>query len=280
MPVLMPEPQNTLLGKETFYEDRYDPELLQAIPRSLGRKAIGDHNFRGTDIWRLYELSWLNPQGVPQTAWAELFVPATSPSIVESKSLKLYAGSYAMTPIGSAEEVARRFRQDVSSCLGADVVVQLHPAGRSAAQVRSMPGTLLDRLPIRDDNPINVFEPDPSLLQLVGSKSGNIRATWHTNAFRSLCPVTGQPDIASIAIAYEGRPVHEVSLLRYLVSYRRHRGFHEQCVEQIFHDLRAVFAPKLLEVYACFTRRGGIDINPFRSTVRAMPDEIIRETRQ
>ena len=102
MPVLMPEPQNTLLGKETFYEDRYDPELLQAIPRSLGRKAIGDHNFRGTDIWRLYELSWLNPQGVPQAAWAELFVPATSPSIVESKSLKLYAGSYAMTPIGSA----------------------------------------------------------------------------------------------------------------------------------------------------------------------------------
>ena len=118
MPVLMPEPQNTLLGKETFYEDRYDPELLQAIPRSLGRKAIGDHNFRGTDIWRLYELSWLNPQGVPQAAWAELFVPATSPSIVESKSLKLYAGSYAMTPIGSAEEVARRFRQDVSACLG------------------------------------------------------------------------------------------------------------------------------------------------------------------
>lgn len=280
MPVLMPEPKNTLLGKETVYRDRYDPDLLQPIPRALGRDAIGDHDFLGTDIWRLYELSWLNAQGLPQTAVGELLVPASSHSIIESKSLKLYAGSFAMTRLDGPEELAFRMRTDLSSRLGADVTVRLYPVYAYPGNVHPLPGLLLDVMNFSDKAPLTAYETDPSLLRLAESGMQTVRQTYCTSAFRSLCPVTGQPDLASIVIRYEGRAIDEAGLLKYLVSYRCHRGFHEQCVEQIYHDLRKTFEPTLLEVYACFTRRGGIDINPFRSSYRTEPEEIIREMRQ
>lgn len=280
MPVLMPEPKNTLLGQETTYGDQYNPELLCPIPRALGRDAIGDHAFRGTDVWRLYELSWLNSRGVPQTAVAELLVPASTHSIVESKSLKLYAGSFAMTRVSGGQEVARRMQEDLSVRLGGPVEVRLYPVASFPGQVRTLPGISLDALADSADVSVDTYETEPAFLRYADANDSIVRQCFHTTVFRSLCPVTGQPDLASVLITYEGRALEAVGLLKYLVSYRCHKGFHEQCVEQIFHDLRKTFAPKLLEVYACFTRRGGIDINPFRSTHRDAPQEILREIRQ
>lgn len=280
MSVLMPEPKNTLLGKDTVYSDRYNPDLLQPIPRALGRDAIGDHDFRGTDIWRLYELSWLNEQGIPQTAVGELLVPASTHSIVESKSLKLYAGSFAMTKMSGKDEVAHRMAEDLSSRLGEQVEVRLYDVTAYPGAVRAMPGINLDTLTLSEGNIVNAYETEPAYLKFDENRSETTTETFSTSVFRSLCPVTGQPDLASLLISYTGKAIDPAGLLKYLVSYRCHRGFHEQCVEQIFHDLRATFAPEMLEVYACFTRRGGIDINPFRSSMRDTPDEIIREMRQ
>lgn len=280
MSVLMPEPKNTLLGKDTVYSDRYNPDLLQPIPRALGRDAIGDHDFRGTDIWRLYELSWLNEQGIPQTAVGELLVPASTHSIVESKSLKLYAGSFAMTKMSGKDEVAHRMAEDLSSRLGEQVEVRLYDVTAYPGAVRAMPGINLDTLTLSEGDIVNAYETEPAYLKFDENRSETATEMFSTSVFRSLCPVTGQPDLASILISYTGKAIDPAGLLKYLVSYRCHRGFHEQCVEQIFHDLRATFAPEMLEVYACFTRRGGIDINPFRSSMRDTPDEIIREMRQ
>lgn len=280
MPVLMPEPKNTLLGKDTVYKDQYNPDLLQAIPRALGRDAIGDHDFRGVDIWRLYELSWLNPQGVPQTAIGELLVPASTHSIVESKSLKLYAGSFAMTRVSSKEEVARRMSDDLSERLGGKVTVRLYSISEYNDALRVMPGISLDTLKFSDDKAMLSYETEPSLLEFDSTSTQTISQTFSTTVFRSLCPVTGQPDLASVMINYKGQAINLEGLFKYLISYRCHKGFHEQCVEQIYHDLREAFNPELLEVYACFTRRGGIDINPFRSCVRDEPSETIREKRQ
>ena len=279
MAVLMPEPKNTLLGKDTVYSDHYNPDLLQPIPRSLGRDAIGDHDFQGTDIWRLYELSWLTPEGLPQTAVGELLVPASTHSIVESKSLKLYAGSFAMTRVTGIEEVAGRMTEDLSSRLGGPVEVRLYPVAAYSGAVQSMPGTSLDDMALSEGNLVQLYDVEPAFLKFAGDDE-TVDETYSTTVFRSLCPVTGQPDLASVLIRYAGRAIDKSGLFKYLVSYRRHKGFHEQCVEQIFHDLRTAFAPDVLEVYACFTRRGGIDINPFRSTLRTKPDQILREVRQ
>ena len=248
--------------------------------RQLGRDAIGDHDFRGTDIWRLYELSWLNEQGIPQTAVGELLVPASTHSIVESKSLKLYAGSFAMTKMSGKDEVAHRMAEDLSSRLGEQVEVRLYDVTAYPGAVRAMPGINLDTLTLSEGDIVNAYETEPAYLKFDENRSETATETFSTSVFRSLCPVTGQPDLASILISYTGKAIDLAGLLKYLVSYRCHRGFHEQCVEQIFHDLRAAFAPEMLEVYACFTRRGGIDINPFRSSMRDTPDEIIREMRQ
>ena len=249
MAVLMPEPQNTMLGRETKYGDRYDPTLLQAIPRALGRDAIGAHDFRGVDVWRLYEFTWL-----------------TSPSIVESKSLKLYQGSFAQEVFPTAEAARSRFAADLSRCLEADVEVRLYDLLSAPGASPLTEGELLDDLPF-EAGAIAHYETEPLLLR-AAEGSGRERL-WRTTLFRSLCPVTGQPDYATVLVRFAGRNEPDpASLLAYLVSYRTHRGFHEQCCEQIYHDLQTRFSPDLLEVSAFFTRRGGIDINPFRSSVR------------
>lgn len=280
MAVLMPEPQGTQLGKSTVYADRYDPKLLQPIPRALGRDAIGDHDFRGTDIWRLYEFSWLNERGLPQAAAVELTVPASSPSIIESKSLKLYQGSFAQTRMaGGPEAVAEILRRDLSEAAGAPVGVELMPLsgpGRWRPELEDLPGTLLEEA--FPDVAVDEYEVNPDLIRPAGGETH--AEIWRTCLFRSLCPVTGQPDYASVSVTLSGESVDPRSLLRYLASYRCHRGFHEQCVEQIFHDLRERLTLDRLDVQACFTRRGGIDINPFRSNVVLMPEVATREPRQ
>lgn len=273
----MPEPKGTKLGQATTYAERYAPELLQPIPRALGRDAIGDHDFQGADIWRLYEFSWLDHRGLPHAAEVELVVPASTPCIIESKSLKLYAMSFAMTKLADAAEAQAILERDLSEAAGGPVRATVNPLRSWQTRVAPMPGECLEEM--RPETTVDVYEVAPELLKPeAGAPEREV--FWSTNLFRSLCPVTGQPDFASVSLHLAGEAVDPASLLKYLASYRQHRGFHEQCVEQIFHDLRARFALKVLEVQAAFTRRGGIDINPFRSNVRAFPLESPRELRQ
>ncbi len=272
----MPEPQNTLLGRGTVYGEHLDPELLQAIPRSLGRSVVGRSGFRGCDLWGLYELTWLTPSGLPKVAVGRLLVPASSPSIVESKSLKLYLGSFTQTVFESVEAVSLRIEEDVGQTVGSPVRLELWDAD-TEAHLAPLPGTLLEGLPGLP--PITHYEPSAELLEENPSgASGEV--CWRTSLFRSLCPVTGQPDHAAVSIRLRGRGPTPQSLLAYLVSFRHHRGFHEQCVEQIFADIDARFSPEVLDVQAAFTRRGGIDISPFRSKTCDEPENFVRIPRQ
>ncbi len=269
-------PAGTLLGQTTEYVDTYRPDLLTPIPRSLGRDAIGVHDFRGTDVWRLYEITWINKRGLPVAAAGEIRVPATSPCIVESKSLKLYIGSLTQTKIASVEEAARLIARDVSACVGAPVEVLIDDLARWEMPVTRVPGIVLEAECA--DLECCVYEPDASLLKAASDQV--VEETLSSNLLRSRCPVTGQPDHASIVISYRGRRIDRRALLAYIVSFRRHQGFHEQCCEQIHADITRVLAPEALSVNCCFTRRGGIDISPFRSTVADLPDPVIRTPRQ
>ena len=269
-------PAGTLLGQTTEYVDTYRPDLLTPIPRSLGRDAIGVHDFRGTDVWRLCEITWINERGLPVAAAGEIRVPATSPCIVESKSLKLYIGSLTQTKIASVEEAARLIARDVSACVGAPVEVLIDDLARWEMPVTRVPGIVLEAECA--DLECSVYEPDASLLKAASDEV--VEETLSSNLLRSRCPVTGQPDHASIVISYRGRRIDRRALLAYIVSFRRHQGFHEQCCEQIHADIMRVLAPEALSVNCCFTRRGGIDISPFRSTVADLPDPVIRTPRQ
>lgn len=275
-PVLMPEPEGTLLGKSTVYSSSYDPALLQPIPRALGRNAVGKSDFRGTDVWGLYEVTWLNEHGMPQVAVGELLVPATTPCIVESKSLKLYVGSFTQTRFPSIEAVAETMSKDISAAAGGPCVMTLRDLADWEGAVERMPGLLLEA-EILDLAPVD-YEVNPTLLEVVEGEVAE--ETLSSNLLRSLCPVTGQPDHASLTIRYKGPKIAHRSLLAYIVSYREHRGFHEQCVEQIYTDLSRLADFEFLEVYACFTRRGGIDISPFRSSRADRPAHVIRAQRQ
>ena len=247
-------PAGTLLGQTTEYVDTYRPDLLTPIPRSLGRDVIGVHDFRGTDVWRLYEITWINERGLPVAAAGEIRVPATSPCIVESKSLKLYIGSLTQTKIASVEEAARLIARDVSACVGAPVEVLIDDLARWEMPVTRVPGIVLEAE--CGDLECSVYEPDASLLKAASDEV--VEETLSSNLLRSRCPVTGQPDHASIVISYRGRRIDRRALLAYIVSFRRHQGFHEQCCEQIHADVTRVLAPEALSVNCCFTRRGGI----------------------
>ena len=270
-------PSNTMLGKSTEYIDTYSPELLTPIPRSLGRDVVGVHTFKGVDVWRLYEITWINAKGMPIVAAGEIHVPAMSPFIVESKSLKLYIGSLTQTVINSVEEAAALIQRDVSKCVGAEVGVHIEPLSVWAQPIEKVPGVLLEDAVT--DLTCHTYEPDASLLALADGDEV-VEETLSSNLLRSRCPVTGQPDHASLIVQYRGRKIDRRALLAYIVSYRRHQGFHEQCAEQIFTDIMKRLAPDSLSVFACFTRRGGIDISPFRSTDLEFPAHIIRTPRQ
>lgn len=266
------------LGRPVSYTSVYDPGLLCPIPRQAGRAAAGIGSATsaspyGEDIWNIYELSWLRQSGKPEVAMAELRVPADSPCLIESKSLKLYCNSFNMTSFTDSGAVEETMVRDLNKAAEAPVRVSLTAADQFGGSTLAEPeGICLD-----DQEPGGfTYVLDPSLLS---TTSGTVRQTLFTRLFRSCCPVTGQPDWATVTISYQGRQIAPAGLLRYLVSYRQHAGFHEACVEKIYSDIMERCRPAELLVSARFTRRGGVDINPVRST-RPGPWPNIRDPRQ
>ena len=255
-------PANLTLGQKVDYIEQYTPELLQGVPRSLSREQIGVSQplpFGGVDIWNGYELSWLNPKGKPQVAILQCQVPIDSQNLIESKSFKLYLNSFNQSVFGSADEVARHLTKDLSACAQAPVEVQLFSAGQfGALQLGELDGTVIDELDIE----INAYEPSPELLT---TGDQQVSETLVSHLLKSNCLITSQPDWASVQIHYEGAAIDHAGLLAYLISFRRHNEFHEQCIERIFCDLMNRCKPHKLAVYARYTRRGGLDINPLRA---------------
>ncbi|ODS62573.1 MAG: NADPH-dependent 7-cyano-7-deazaguanine reductase QueF [Arenimonas sp. SCN 70-307] len=261
----MTTPEASLLGKPVQYGAEYDPTLLFPIPRAQARAALGlgeDLPFVGVDFWNAYELSWLDGRGKPRVALAELRVPAASPNLVESKSLKLYLGSYAMARFTDTDALRAQLVADLSAAAGAPVSVVLTPAGSSnVALIENLEGDVIDDLPIEISH---YGPPRPEFLSSdPGLKADEVLVS---HLLKSNCPVTGQPDWASVQVRYAGPRIARDGLLRYLVSFRQHSDFHESCVERIFMDILGQCAPTRLAVYARYTRRGGLDINPFRAT--------------
>jgi 7-cyano-7-deazaguanine reductase len=251
------------LGKAADYPQRYSPEQLFPIARADNRAALGLGSslpFHGADIWNAWELTWLNAQGTPQVACAEVRIPAKSPNIIESKSLKLYLSSFAMTSLESDEAVTETLRDDIAACAGTAVEVQLlRPDNMTGAATGQLAGDCLDGRPVS----CKTWQVDSDLLQ--SNSNTIVRESLHSHLLRSLCPVTDQPDSGSVQINYRGPKIDRNGLLRYIVSYRQHNDFHENCVERMFVDILACCQPTELTVYARYQRRGGIDINPFRS---------------
>jgi 7-cyano-7-deazaguanine reductase len=260
-------PNDLPLGKDSEYVTTYTPSLLRSIERDELRAQIGITGalpFQGEDAWTCYELSWLNGKGRPDAAIARVRVPCNSPCIVESKSLKLYLNSFSQTVFATRVELVTTLNSDLAVAFRAPVMVNLVDPDQAPEPISMLPGRSLDKL----DVDVEVYHWCPDMLE-VAPKGVTVRQTHYTNLFRSVCPVTGQPDWASVLIQYVGRRIPPAALLRYLVSFRHHAAFHETTVEQIFIDLMARCAPEHLTVYARFLRRGGIDINPYRSTSEA-----------
>ncbi len=261
--------QGLSLGQQSAYISQYTPSLLQPVPRSLNRDDLGlrgELPFQGCDVWTLYELSWLNAKGKPVVAIGEVFVPATSPNLIESKSFKLYLNSFNQTRCDSLEAVQALLVQDLSGCAGAPVSVTLFTLDQAPHQIAQLPGECIDNLDIEVDG----YEFDETLLQ--GAAGHEIvEETLHSHLLKSNCLVTSQPDWGSVVIHYRGPRLDREKLLRYLISFRQHNEFHEQCIERIFTDLKHFCAPEKLTVHARYTRRGGLDINPFRSDWEPVP---------
>lgn len=270
------------LGQATQYPDQYDPSLLFQIPRSENRLKLNIKQnqalpFVGVDIWNAFELSWLNPKGKPQIALAEFQIPADSPNMIESKSFKLYLNSLNNARFTDEQEVRERLIKDLSGAAGSKITVRLQASEAIAKMgMQEMGGVLLDRLDIEIDPHIPA---DPSLLG-INENFGPIEQCLVSHLLKSNCPVTGQPDWASVQIRYQGRPILEEGLLRYLIGFRQLGEFHEHCVETIFSDIKRECKPDKLSVYARYTRRGGLDINPFRTDHNAPWPENIRHARQ
>jgi 7-cyano-7-deazaguanine reductase len=266
------------LGKTVAYETRYNPALLYPIPRAEKRVELGitgDLPFVGVDIWNAYELSWLNPRGKPMVALGELIVPADSPNIIESKSLKLYLNTYNQTGFGGIDEVQARIAADLSKAAGAAVEVHLTPVDQAKRGIGVPAGICIDSLDIA----IDTYQPAPHLLKVLPGSNASDEILY-SHLLKSNCLVTGQPDWGMLAVRYSGPSVDRESLLRYVVSFREHNEFHEQCVERIFTDILRRCGPERLAVWARYTRRGGLDINPVRATDKEWADANVPEARQ
>jgi len=257
------------LGRHIPYPEQYDPGLLLPIPRADNRRrlALDENNlpFRGADVWNAFELSWLDPLGKPQVARGRFVVPCTSPALIESKSLKLYLNSLNQHCFAGAEAARERIEADLTQAAGAPVQVLVQPFGGMQEILEVPTGTSLDGLAVACDS----YHPDAALLHREdnGGLFGElVDEVLYTDLFRSRCPLTGQPDWATVTICYRGARIDHAALLRYLVSYRLHDDFHENCVERIFCDLMQQCRPDALGVEANFLRRGGLDINPVRSS--------------
>ncbi len=262
--------EHSPLGKPSAYCAEYNPALLFPISRQFKRDEIGIHAevlpFRGVDVWTAYELSWLNGKGKPVVALAEFVFPADSPNIIESKSFKLYLNSFNGTRFDTQAQVAQQLQQDLTQAAGASVKVKILPIDREQKLVGDLEdGVCLDH----QDIAIEAYQLNPEQLK-VGSE--NVEETLYSHLLKSNCLVTGQPDWATLVIKYRGKRIERAGLLRYIVSFRNHNEFHEQCVERIFTDIEKYCQPDALTVYARYVRRGGLDINPFRSNFQSNSD--------
>lgn len=267
------------LGQPTEYRADYAPELLYPIPRQLKRDelgiAAGSLPFVGEDIWNAYEVSWLNPKGKPVVALATFRVPADSPNLIESKSFKLYLNSFNQTAFTDTAAVEAALVRDLTAAAGAPVAARVEVLNaRPQVTVGYPEGVLLDDLDVACD----AYQPAPELLFTTDGPA--VEETLYSHLLKSNCLVTGQPDWAMVVVRYRGRAIDRAGLLRYIVSFRNHNEFHEQCVERIFCDLTRRCAPEALAVYARYTRRGGLDINPFRSSGEFPVPDNTREVRQ
>ncbi|TBR36193.1 MULTISPECIES: NADPH-dependent 7-cyano-7-deazaguanine reductase QueF [Dyella] len=261
----MSTPEHSPLGKTTVYADRYDPSLLFPIPRTAKREEIGVGDnlpFHGVDVWNAYELSWLDARGKPRVALAEFRVPATSPNIIESKSFKLYLNGFSQERIADERTLADTLTRDLSAAAGAPIEVVLSGPDADGRVFTDLAGESIDGLDVAIDD----YGPPKASHLALAAEADVVDEALVSNLLRSNCPVTGQPDWGSVQIRYRGPRMDRAGLLRYLVSFRNHNEFHEQCAERIFVDVMAQCAPVYLSVYARYTRRGGLDINPFRST--------------
>jgi 7-cyano-7-deazaguanine reductase len=272
-------PDDLSLGKQVDYEFEYNPGLLQGVPRSLSRDTLNLAGsglpFDGIDTWTGYELSWLNLKGKPNVAILECHVPITSKNLIESKSFKLYLNSFNQTKFASAEDVRQVLQADLSACAGEPVEVKLIlPEQFSSLQFQEFNGTLLDSLDVEIDQ----YSPNTQYLTVAKNETG-VQETLVSHLLKSNCLITSQPDWASIQIRYEGKAIEHEGLLKYLISFRQHNEFHEQCVERIYNDIMQHCQPDKLTVCARYTRRGGLDINPFRSNYEA-PYANHRQARQ
>jgi 7-cyano-7-deazaguanine reductase len=272
-------PDLSPLGKTSAYQTAYAPELLFPIARQTKRDELqltGSLPFFGVDIWNAYELSWLNMRGKPQVAIATVTAPADSPNIIESKSFKLYLNSFNQTRLASPDALLALLRADLSKGFGAPVhVVLAMQDAFTTLKMGELDGLLLDRLDVE----IEQYTPSPSLLRAAKAEAP-VQETLVSHLLKSNCLVTGQPDWASVQIQYVGPQIEQEGLLKYLIGFREHNEFHEQCVERIFMDIYRQCAPQKLAVYARYTRRGGLDINPWRSNFSGPPPLNLRTARQ
>ena len=254
------------LGKTTDYVGQYSPNLLRPVPRKLNREELNIVNrqpFIGEDIWHAYELSWLNTKGKPVVALGRFSIASSSVNIVESKSFKLYLNSFNQSRFDSFEHVQRVLEVDLSKTAKGEFKVALFkPDNTAAFAVRGLPGQCIDDLDIE----VSEFALNSELLAL-SNQPHSVTETLHSHLLKSNCLITNQPDWASVVIEYTGRAIDRTSLLQYLVSFRMHNEFHEQCVERIFCDINRRCGPDSLSVQALYTRRGGLDINPFRTSI-------------
>jgi 7-cyano-7-deazaguanine reductase len=285
----MSSPDQSQLGKVSVYVDQYDASLLFPIPRAPKRREIGiagSAPFFGADLWTAFELSWLNPRGKPQVALAQFTVPAETPNLIESKSFKLYLNSFNNTRFADVEAVKTRLRADVSEAVWRHTsrdAGQGAQGAQGSVGVRILLPDVFDREPIYELDGLSLdrldvectrYTPAPDLLKVLTGEGSEAPVTeiLVSNLLKSNCLVTGQPDWGSVQISYTGTPMDQEGLLQYLVSFRNHNEFHEQCVERIFMDVWTRCKPLKLAVYARYTRRGGLDINPFRTSYpQALP---------
>jgi 7-cyano-7-deazaguanine reductase len=274
-------PEQSQLGRASAYADQYDAGLLFPIPRATQRAAMGIASdklpFFGADLWTAFELSWLNARGKPQLAIAHFTIPCETPNIIESKSFKLYLNSFNSSVFADAQAVRERLRTDLGEAVwrgsgrSAGIGVKLlAPEVFDQEPVHELDGLDLDRLDIE----CTQYQPAPELLSADLSQAP-VTETLSSRLLKSNCLVTGQPDWGSVQIRYNGPPIEQAGLLAYIVSFRNHNEFHEPCAERIFTDIWKRCQPTQLAVYARYTRRGGLDINPFRTSwPQALPANI------
>lgn len=275
------------LGESSQYAEGYSPKRLFPMPRAEGRSAVGLRgalDWYGQDVWTGYEFSWLNERGKPEVAVLRLTVAAASSHIVESKSMKLYLNGYAQTRFDSTSKVRDRLTEDLSHAFGGAVAVELVALAEPSLGVSELAGYCLDELDVE----ITDYQRNPDLLVLAATQGAKetketketpVTQVLTTHLFRSLCPVTAQPDWASVIVSYSGAAIDQAGLLKYLVSYRQHQAFHETTVERIYADIWERCQPERLSVSGRFLRRGGLDISPTRSS-ESQPMDMSRLSRQ